>query len=364
MYQETAAIKTVVNLSQLSLGESSPVSVISVTTVPHLPGRIYCEAQSYADVMKILSLTPAHLIKKKPVSIPLGDRTAVLTLPPEITLTKGTWMRVKRGIYANDLACFDTMDQDKVVAWVVPRIALDKDSARVKGKHIQQRPPMVPFDAKQVAVLFGAAAVKQKKQQPAGTVIFRGHTFRDGLLMLLKPPTYFDTNVIEPSADNLHHFVPASAWLKPHTARLLNHSWHSTALSTVQTASVVNRNRDLSIGQRVVVLGDQLHGLVGQIVSIGTSTAVVIEPIQNVTCTVSLENLRCYFGIGDHIKVRTGVHEGQWGMVVAIHESTSHLTFVDSVSRTHVSLSYRFWTTMPTPLIDRNLKRRCRCLSS
>lgn len=212
-------------------GQPAAMPVFSVMAVRSIPGHVYCEASSPTDVKKVIARVPTHLIvRSEPIFIPMTDRIAILTLPKEVPLERGCWVRIKYGRYKDDIACFEKVDEadsDKLVVWVVPRVVLKRDC---RGKTASSRPAAVRFDINLATASFGTNAVKPG---PDGAVYFKRRLFKDGLVMLVASRDLFDTNVSELTTDHLRCFLDATAWLKPKAARFLDRSWLSTTLSAV-----------------------------------------------------------------------------------------------------------------------------------
>lgn len=88
----------------------------------------------------------------KPEAIKINDMTSILRIPKITTvLDKGSWVRVKRGLYAGDLALVHRVDESKSKAWIklVPRIdysASDAPSVGSKRKR-GNRPPAIHYNS-------------------------------------------------------------------------------------------------------------------------------------------------------------------------------------------------------------------------
>jgi len=72
-------------------------------TLDHLKGYIYVEARKEAPVKEAISFIDGIFPSK--VVLKLSEMVSVMTVPKkQVNLRKGSWVRIKRGIYAKDLA--------------------------------------------------------------------------------------------------------------------------------------------------------------------------------------------------------------------------------------------------------------------
>lgn len=87
--------------------ESEPdrrLLIQSAIAPDHLHGTIYVEAEKEAHVRAAINGLH-NLISWKVKLVPINEMTDVLKVPPkEYQLQKGSWVRVKRGVYAGDIA--------------------------------------------------------------------------------------------------------------------------------------------------------------------------------------------------------------------------------------------------------------------
>lgn len=311
----------------MSLIRDTSLSIISIYFIPTLRHRIFCESTSLGDVQRLIRLLPTHLVvNKTPSLVSIDERVATLTLPAERSLTMGSWLRMRQGLYKGDLVCYekdDDEDPTRLVTWVVPRI-------RLEG--VGGRPDAAPFDAQRVGKV---------RPGPNGTFKFKGHLFRDGLCMLRQRHSWYLTDFNGPSTQELRGFLAARSWLKPQLARFLDLPWVSTSLSATQLTSLINRNRELQTGQPVTVVGEQLQGLKGNVVSVQADTVFITACHKDLDAlnvlAVNIANIRRYFAVGHHVITLFGQHMGQWGMVTVVDETRSRLVFLDSTSMTEAS---------------------------
>ena len=98
-----------------------------------------------------LLFAPKSPIGFKPEAIKIKDMISVLKIPKTATvLDEGSWVRVKRGLYAGDLAMVHRVDESKGKAWLklIPRLDFtpaESTDPGVKRKR-KTRPRAVHFN--------------------------------------------------------------------------------------------------------------------------------------------------------------------------------------------------------------------------
>ena len=163
---ETTLLTAAVKLYSTTNKHNSPFQPLQIKSVivkEGLRGTIYIEAFKLAHVVSALKGISAvsEAATRRITMVPLGQMVETLRVIKDIPKLKpGTFVRLKRMVYKDDLAQVDAVDvsQDKVCLRLVPRIdytrmrgALrqrggDEEKGRLKGK----RPPAKLFDYEKI----------------------------------------------------------------------------------------------------------------------------------------------------------------------------------------------------------------------
>ena len=144
------------------------MQIRSVVVPDHLKGYIYVEAFKQTHVKQAIEgITNLKLGQYTQQMVPFKEMTDVLRVVKEqIGLKPKQWVRLKKGLYKDDLAQVDYVEQsqNKVGLKVIPRIdysrprgALRTNSAEdaAKNKVKKKRPPPKLFDAEKVRSIGG-----------------------------------------------------------------------------------------------------------------------------------------------------------------------------------------------------------------
>ena len=124
--------------------------------------------------------------------VPIEEMASLLQIKKQdLTVTPGTWVRIRRGKYQGDLAqVMDvTENGEEVGLKFIPRIDLNpKDEASIDGKKrkkvtpgmsaFSMRPPQRFFNYEEVVKVYGRKAVSKRNQ----AYVFQNDTYKDGFI--------------------------------------------------------------------------------------------------------------------------------------------------------------------------------------
>ncbi|KAJ2579580.1 transcription elongation factor spt5, partial [Coemansia sp. RSA 1804] len=143
-----AAARRVLESQRGSGSGSSPrfKNVLSVFCRDGLPGYLYVEARSQADVQAALDGIPG-VYAHKLMLVPIGDMVDVVKVKARVArINPGAWVRVKRGNYAGDLAQVVSVLEaaDTVEVRMLPRLDYGGGGGEARGRGAL-RPPQRLF---------------------------------------------------------------------------------------------------------------------------------------------------------------------------------------------------------------------------
>ncbi|NXD47046.1 SPT5H factor, partial [Copsychus sechellarum] len=165
----------------------TPLQIKSVVAPEHVRGYLYVEAYKQTHVKQAIEgVGNLRLGYWNQQMVPIKEMTDVLKVVKEVTnLKPKAWVRLKRGIYKDDIAQVDYVEpsQNQISLKMIPRIDFDRIKARMslkdwfaKRKKFK-RPPQRLFDAEKIRSLGGDVA------SDGDFLIFEGNRYsRKGFL--------------------------------------------------------------------------------------------------------------------------------------------------------------------------------------
>ncbi|KAK2511764.1 Supt5h, partial [Columba livia] len=166
----------------------TPLQIKSVVAPEHVKGYIYVEAYKQTHVKQAIegvgNLRVGYWNQQM---VPIKEMTDVLKVVKEVTnLKPKAWVRLKRGIYKDDIAQVDYVEpsQNQISLKMIPRIDFDRIKARMslkdwfaKRKKFK-RPPQRLFDAEKIRSSLGGDVASD-----GDFLIFEGNRYsRKGFL--------------------------------------------------------------------------------------------------------------------------------------------------------------------------------------
>ena len=290
-----------------------PLQIFSVVASDHIKGYIYVEATKLAHVMVAVNRI-AGIFSSKTMLVPIKEMPDILsTVKKDILLKPMSWVRIKRGKFAGDLAQVIEMEEGRNVALlkIIPRIDLAnlKRSTKAvnpadKRKKMQARPPARLFKPEELSHL-GADIQKSR-----GFWIFNNERYKDGYLFKELSVSSLDHEGINPTLDEITRFQSG------------NDNEDEVDLSGLAILAN-NNNIKFSKGDLVEVIEGDLINLMGTVESVEGDKVTVIPKHEELKdkITFPAKQLRKFFRMGDHVKVIAGRHDGETGLIVGVEEN-------------------------------------------
>jgi hypothetical protein len=310
----------------MDAGMDNKGSVISVSTLPLCPARVFVESRDPNGAWQICSLIPEVLKMKGIMLIPVDDRVVLFSQDRRIKAR--TWVRLRGGPNKRDLAYVFHADEnsDHVQIAVVPRMPFTvsrnpEDNLRKRKRQLERLAP-VPFDPATIQDVHGPDALKQQ----GNTYIFENKTFLNGMLILNLQSLHTLNPVPFPSLKEVMPFVNAGIIR------------HDTALAMTQ-------HEELPIirpGDSVLILDGEQAGCKALVVTIENyiacldiDPAYVTFPQPSHIVDVPIYHMQRILRIGDHVRVREDAENlaGWSGSVIAISEDMNVVSFIDDKER-------------------------------
>jgi transcription elongation factor SPT5 len=321
-----------------------PLSILSAFQRDSLQGMIYVEARSAKQVQQAcLGLVGVYLSRGISL-VPIEEMASLLLIKKQdMTLTPGTWVRIRRGKYAGDLAqVMDlTENGEDVGVRLVPRIDMNpRDDAQLdsSGKKRKKgtvststgttRPPQRSFNLEEVSKVYGKAITRKND-----AYVFQSETYRNGFL---EKDFRFSGLIVEdvnPTLDEITQF----------TRRDNDIGGEDT--STVNLSAIAESSRKAAIavlqpGDHIEVFEGEQAGVQGVVDEISGEVVTMTMSAQGLDIEgqkveVPARSVRKKFKPGDHVKVMAGQHADETGLVVSIAENV--VTFVSDMTMQEVN---------------------------
>ncbi len=291
---------------------AKPLQILAAFQRDSLPGMVYVEARSAKQVMQAVNGLVGVYISRGIHLVPIEEMASLLQIKKqEQTVTPGTWVRIRRGKYAGDLAqVVDiTENGEDVGLRFIPRIDLTpRDDVAADGKKRN----------------YGRKHVSKRNQ----VYVFQNDTYRDGFIEKDFKLSALILEDVNPTLDEIQQF----------SRKQDNEGDNLVDLSVIAEASRKAAVSVLQPGDHVEVFeGEQagVHGVVEEISQdVVTITAEGVD-LEGQKIELLARSVRKRFKPGDHVKVMSGQNADETGLVVSVSDNV--ITFISDMSMQEVS---------------------------
>jgi transcription elongation factor SPT5 len=247
--------------------------------------------------------------------VPIKEMTDVLRVVKEQTgLRPKQWVRVKRGLFKDDLAQVDYVDmaQNTIHLKLLARVdytkargalrtaSNDSDSKKKKKK----RPTAKLFDPEKIRSIGGEIA------NDGDFLVFEGNRYsRKGYLYKNFPTNAILAEGVKPSLTELERFEEAPEGMD------------------IDLSTGAGDREDLahafSNGDNVEVTEGELVNLQGKVIAVDGTKVTIMPKHDDLKDPLEFQSaeLRKYFSQGDHVRVIGGRYEGDTGLIVRVADN-------------------------------------------
>lgn len=301
---------------------------------------IYVEARSAKQVQEacngLVGIYPSRGINL----VPIEEMASLLQIKKQdLTVTPGSWVRIRRGKYQGDLAqVMDiTENGEEVGLKFIPRIDLNpKDETTVDGKKRKKplpgasssfamRPPQRFFNYEEVVKVYGRKAVAKRNQ----VYVFQNDTYKDGFIEKDFKLSALQLDDVNPTLDEITQFTRGQDGAENDA---------NIDLSIIAEASKKAAIAVLQPGDHIEVFEGEQAGVHGTVHSI-EQDVVTIQPVgvdfDGQRIQLPARSVRKRFKPGDHVKIMTGKNADETGLVVSVMDNV--VTFLSDMSLQEVS---------------------------
>ena len=294
------------------LASLASTPILSAFIRPSLKGRLYVEAKSALDVREGCSGIPGVMVDKLS-HVPIDEALSLLRLDAYFfSVTTGDWVRIKSGLYRQDLALVLDVCRGgtNMTVAVIPRLDLVLDVSGKRKHSSQSRPAKRLFDDQEIIRVYGADSVVHYNQVFA----FQKQVFKNGLLELDVELGDLVQELATPSKSELQEFIHSSTV-----------DYRSVDRAFVRI--VRNLQASLKPGDRVVVILGELEGEIGVIKNVRGATVTLRIGDTHPDVDILTSAVRKHFQLYDYVKVVDGLKIGRSGWVISIN--LPDITFFD-----------------------------------
>jgi len=306
--------------------EEDKLLIKSVVSPEHLKGYIYIEAEKETHVsnaIKGMSSLQYWSLKL----VPIKEMVDVMTVSKKsVSLQKGDWVRIKRGVYRGDVAQIYDVDEAKgrVTVKIIPRLDFNKDDSKEhltpdgqKEKRKKTvRPPQRFFNPDEVK-LTGGRLMDQRRDVYGGYFyVYDGNKYKDGYLLKVMNIKSLDTNNVIPTIDELQRFQerPANADKSEDAEE------NPSSLGSLVGNFKPKQRSTFVKGDTVRVIEGDLKNLTGTVESVEDDTVTIKPAHEELHDLLSFpaSQIQKSFKVGDHVKVISGRYEGETGLIISL----------------------------------------------
>ncbi|KAK0549828.1 transcription elongation factor spt5 [Tilletia horrida] len=325
-----------------STGRGTNMAILSAFCRDSIPGKIYVEArrpeavvEAISSIVGVYARTPDRLFL-----VPIEEMVDLLKLTRiEHEIKKGGWVRFKRGKYQGDLAqVIDISDNgEDVGVKFVPRIDMNPseqeyilDSRGNKRRRnlgsgsnaLNKRPTQQLFVISDIERVYPNSCTGRH-----GIIKFQNEDYRNGFCEKDVKATALVIEDVQPTLSEIEMFQRGEG--------------DENGVNLRQLAQIKQKENQVVIqpGDHVEVFEGEQRGVRGIVDAINGEIIIINmehNEMEGTKVEVQLNQVRKTFKAGDHVKVGSGDHIDETGMVVKVEGDTT--TFLSDLTMKEVTV--------------------------
>ncbi|CAG7786018.1 unnamed protein product, partial [Allacma fusca] len=295
-----------------------PLQIKSVIAPEGIKGYVYIEAYKQTHVKQAIEgIGNLRIGIYKQQMVPITEMTDVLRVTKEqVGLKPKQWVRLKRGLYKDDIAQIDYVDlaQNQVHLKLLPRIdyqrmrgalrdpKLDMDLKRKK----KRRPVAKPFNPDEIRNIGGEIT------SDGDFLLFESNRYsHKGFLYKTFSITAIVTDGVAPTLAELERFNEAPV----------------EGLELEISNKTAEDRHAFATGDNVQVVEGELTNLQGKILAIDGNKITIQPKHEDLKDALDFQSqeLEKFFVQGDHVRVISGKYEGDTGLIVRVEPHCAYL---------------------------------------
>ena len=292
-----------------------------------MSGNLYLEAARQDDILPAVDGISSVFSGTKPMLIPLEEMPDLLRTKKSRQLDPGMYVRMKRGLYAGDLALVDAIESNgtDITVKLVPRLdygmnedanaapnGADDGPGGSKRKRVQkpisQRPPPRLFSESEARKRHGKY-LQSNSGLSNNSWTYQGKEYTDGFLIHTLPITGVLTANVNPTLEEVTKFAAGA-----------DDGTENLDLAALAATLKQSTADDYLPGDNLEIFRGEQKGVVGRAVQVyGDLVKIRVEEgsLSGQVIEAPIRDLRKLFHEGDHVKVIGGSKfRDEVGMVV------------------------------------------------
>lgn len=310
-------------LMQKYIDKPGELQIFSAVAVDHLESYIYVEAYKEAHVREACKGL-RFVIPQKIMLVPIREMTNVLSGESKATLSKGSWVRIKKSReYGGDLAKVVQVNNKtmKVRVKLLPRIDLQAFGKQLGGEEAGKKtkfvpPPVPPELLMNLARRLGWPVISKRDREIGDYTTIDGVSgvFKDGFLLKWFSRKSVSSDNVAPTLQELENFQELDG----------DHVFPNR-----------KKGDKFVKGDAVVVREGDLINLVGRVHKVEEETVHIRPKMEGLPGTVAIHQkaLQKCFKEGQHVKVVSGSQQGATGMVVKVDQQNRLITILSDATK-------------------------------
>lgn len=305
-----------------------------------MAGNLYVEARVVADVMSALEGLQNVYMGTKPMLIPISEMPDLLRTTKSKQLEPGMYVRIKRGLYAGDLAIVDDLESNgiEVTLRLVPRLDYGANEELEVGDKRKRvgfaankgpRPPARLFSELEARKRHSRYLTKNTGFSSSSTYTYHNDTYVDGFLIKDFKTNMLITEDVNPTLEEVTKFASDA-----------EDGTENLDLSALAATIKSNTTGAFLPGDMVEIFQGEQRGVFGKAVSVHSDIvriAVSDGPLKGQTIESPTKGLRKLFREGDHVKVIGGSkYFDEVGMVVKVVDD--RITLLTDSNQTEITV--------------------------
>ncbi|XP_076450911.1 transcription elongation factor SPT5-like isoform X2 [Babylonia areolata] len=292
-----------------------PLQIKSVVAKEGLKGYIYIEAYKQTHVKQAIEgIGNLRIGYYQQQMVPIREMTDVLKVVKETAnLRSKTWVRLKRGVFKDDLAQVDYVEpsQNIVHLKMIPRIDYSQPrgimrtaSSQEQAKKRKRRPAQKLLDVDAVRSIGGEVSTD------GDFLIFESNRYnRKGFLFKSFAMSAIVSEGVKPTLAELEKFEEQTEGMDIELAP--------------EKSSTGEVTHNLATGDMVEVTEGELTNLQGKVIKVDGNKITLLPKHEDLKDPLEFTatELRKFFKMGDHVKVIRGRYEGDTGLIVRVEEN-------------------------------------------
>lgn len=287
---------------------TDPLQIKSLFAKEGLKGFIYIEAFKKSHVATAIEGIQSAF-QNNINMVPIKEMSDTLKVVRDIpTLKPGTYVRLKRGLYKDDLGYVDCIDlaQNSVNLKLVPRV----DYTRLRGALRNQEDRSTKSKRRPQPILFDPDRIRQVGgdiTNDGDFMIFESGHYRRGFLFKKFPLDAIISEGVKPTIPELERFQETAEDLK----------------KELESIHLKEKKHNLLPGDNVEVIDGELINLRGKVQGVDGDKILILPEHEELKepLTLNAFELRKYFKVGDHVRVIGGRYEGDTGLIVRVEDN-------------------------------------------